>query len=336
MPKISSYTRTRIELLHNQGLHPAGIFKSLKSEGLLVSLSSITRMIKKLRLTGSVANLPRSGRPKKLSMEAKAFIDQQMRKNDEMTSAKIKKKLAKRGISVSSSTVRRSRKEQGWTLQRTAYCQLIRDANKVKRLEFAQRVLESGDTFHNVIFSNECSISLQSYRRTCFRMADEPTKRKPKPKHPLKVHVWGGISRHGATKICIFDGIMDADLFCNILQTTLVPFIRNKLPDHRFMQDNDPKHTSRRAQAFFEEERINWWRTPPESPDLNPIEDLWHELKFYLESKVKPRNKQELVDGIKKFWERKVTPEKCAKYIDHVLHKVVPAVVEARGAATKY
>ena len=193
MPKYSNYVRTRIELLHNQGLHPAGILKTLKGEGLVVSLSGITRMIKKLHLTGSVANLPRSGRPRKLSVEARAFIDQQMRKNDEMTSAKIQKKLAKRGICVSSSTVRRSRKQQGWTLQRTAYCQLIRDANKVKRLEFAQRVLESGDTFHNVIFSDECSISLQSYRRTCFRMADEPTKRKPKPKHPLKVHVWGGI-----------------------------------------------------------------------------------------------------------------------------------------------
>ena len=191
MPKISSYTRTRIELLHNQGLHPAGIFKSLKSKGLLVSLSSITHMIKKLCLTGSVANLPRLGRPKKLSMEEKAFIDQQMRKNDKMTSAKIQK-LAKRGISVSSSTVRRSRKDQGWTMQRTAYCQLIRDANKVKRLESAQRILESGDNFHNVIFSDECSISLQSYRRTCFRMADEPTKQKPKPKHLIKVHVWGG------------------------------------------------------------------------------------------------------------------------------------------------
>ena len=259
-----------------------------------------------------------------------------MRRDDKTTSNKIKKKLERHGICVSASTVRRARKQQGWTLQWTAYCQLICDANKVKRLEFAQRVLESGDTFNNVIFSDECSISLQAYRRTCFRMVNEPTKWKLKPKHPIEVHVWGGISRSGATKICIFDGIVDADLFCSILETTLVPFISEKLPDHHFKQDNDPKHTSRQAQAFFEEHEINWWRTPPESPDLNRIKNLWHWIKFYLESKVKPKNKQELVDGIKKFWERKVTPEKCNKYIDHVLQKVVSAVVEAQGAATKY
>ena len=51
---------------------------------------------------------------------------------------------------------------------------------------------------------------------------------------------------------------------------------------------------------------------------------------------MKPRNKQELVDAIKKFWERKVTPLKCTKYIDHVLYKGIPAVVEAQGAATKF
>ena len=45
---------------------------------------------------------------------------------------------------------------------------------------------------------------------------------------------------------------MHVDLFCNILETTLVLFVREKLPDHRFAQDNDLKHTSRRAQAFFE------------------------------------------------------------------------------------
>ena len=65
-----------------------------------------------VRLTGSVANLPRSWRPKKLSMEARAFVDQKMRRNDETTSTKIRKKLAKRGILVSLSTVRRLRKQK--------------------------------------------------------------------------------------------------------------------------------------------------------------------------------------------------------------------------------
>ena len=75
---------------------------------------------------------------------------------------------------------------------------------------------------------------------------------------------------------------------------------------------------------------------PLKSPDLKPIETLWRELKFYLESKVKPHNKQALVNCIKKFWKRKVTPVKRAQYIDQVLQKVVPAMVEARGAKTKY
>ena len=75
---------------------------------------------------------------------------------------------------------------------------------------------------------------------------------------------------------------MNAEMYTDILAQCLVPFIQRVYPDdHRFMQDNDPKHTSRHARAFFAE-HINWWRTPPESPDANPIENLWHELKVFL------------------------------------------------------
>ena len=92
--------------------------------------------------------------------------------------------------------------------------------------------------------------------------------------------MFGLASYRGTTKLCIFDGIMNAELYIQILEECLVPFLNQVYPNgHRFMQNNDPKHTSRRAQAFFSEQNINWWRTPPESPDANPIKNLWHELK---------------------------------------------------------
>ena len=90
------------------------------------------------------------------------------------------------------------------------------------------------------------------------------------------------ISCKGATGVCIFDGIMDAPMYTRILENYLKPFIRDVYPTgHRFMQDNDPKHMSRHTQQFFVEHSINWWKTPPESPDANPIENLWHELTHY-------------------------------------------------------
>ena len=52
----------------------------------------------------------------------------------------------------------------------------------------------------------------------------------------------------------------------------------------------------------MEENDINWWKTPPQLPDQNPIELLWHELKHFLRNIVKPKSKDELVAGISSFW----------------------------------
>ena len=150
-----------------------------------------------------------------------------------------------------------------------------------------------------------------------------------RPKHPIKVQCGQGSGRTG---VCIFDGIMDAKMYVTILECTLLPFLHEVYPNnHRFMQENDPKHTSRHTMQIFEEQGINWWRTPPESPDLNPIENLWHELKEFLKREIKPRTKD---DGINRFWET-VTIEKCLRYIRH-LRKVIPRVIEEKGAATGY
>ena len=141
----------------------------------------------------------------------------------------------------------------------------------------------------------------------------------------------------GATNVLVFSGIISADFYCDeILRGTLLPFIQSVYPDHhRFMQDNDPKHTSSKAQACMETLEINWWHTPPESPDLNPIENLWRELKHRLRTEVKPTNEESLVNGIISFWNNRVDAAKCQKYPGH-LGKVVPAVIQREGRASGY
>ena len=84
----------------------------------------------------------------------------------------------------------------------------------------------------------------------------------------------------------------------------------------------------------MEEAGINWWHTPAESPDLNPIENMWHELKEYNRRVVKPKTKEEFINGIEQFW-RTVTVTKCKRYIGH-LQKVIPRVLELKGEATGY
>ena len=127
---------------------------------------------------------------------------------------------------------------------------------------------------------------------------------------------------------------MDAVMYVSILRATLKPFLDEVYPDsHRVMQDNDPKHTSRLTSEFFADNGINWWKTPAESPDCNPIENLWHEME-YLRREIKPHTKQQLVDGIQEFWQT-VDVVKCTKYIRH-LRKVLPCIVQLQGDATGY
>ena len=191
--------------------------------------------------------------------------------------------------------------------------------------------LETEECFEDCIFTDECIVQLKCHRKKSFQKKNAPRKLKYRHKHPPKIHVWAGISKRGATQLVMFGGAMIATRYGDILSAFLIPILRKTYPDgHRLYQDNDPKHTSWYIQTFFEENRINWWKNPEESPDLNPIDKVWGSMKNVLRDKHKPRNMPELKEGIKKFW-RTMTPRMCCKYINH-LQKVMPDVIEANVA----
>ena len=332
----SDYTKQRVLSLRWRGFRISEIVEYLMLEdGIRSTKQGVRQFLKRYDLTKSIARKPGSGLPPKLSPELQKLIEDTMKNDDETTATQLQALLAAKDIYVSLATIVRNRVQLGWTYRGSAYCQLIRQQNKEKRLTWARDNLH--DEFNNVIWTDETTVQIETHKRHCYRKQGQKPHPKPRPKHPTKVHVWAGISKEGATRVCIFEGIMDASLYCEILEKTLLPFIATKFPppsQHRFMQDNDPKHTSRAARDFFSRSNINWWRTPPESPDMNPIENLWHELKEYIRRVVKPKTKQDLVEGILQFWDT-VDVYKCRRYIDH-LKKVLPKAIEVGGEPTGY
>ena len=152
-----------------------------------------------------------------------------------------------------------------------------------------------------------------------------PRRLKYKHKCLPKIHVWGGISKEGATQLVMFSGKMNATKYGDIRLASLLPSIKECYPEcHWLYQDKDSKHTSKYIQRFFENSYVNWWKRPAESPHLNPIEKVWSSMKTYLRDKHKSNNLVELKEGIRTYC-KKLNPEVCNMYSDH-LQKVMPIV----------
>ena len=108
----------------------------------------------------------------------KAVVDSQMRLDDETTAIQLYALLQLKGFNISLATILRARTALGWTFRGSAYCQLIREANKLKRLDWAKANLNTN--FEDVIWSDETSIQLESYRRHCCRKIGKAPKPKPR------------------------------------------------------------------------------------------------------------------------------------------------------------
>ena len=87
------------------------------------------------KATGFIGRRAGSGRRSKQTADVKAIMEEAMRADDETTAVRLRAILISKGYSLSLSTLLRCRKSLGCTFRGSAYCQMIREANKAKRLE---------------------------------------------------------------------------------------------------------------------------------------------------------------------------------------------------------
>ncbi|CAB1458212.1 unnamed protein product [Pleuronectes platessa] len=128
--------------------------------------------------------------------------------------------------------------------------------------------------------------------------------------------LWGCFSSAGTGKLVRIEGKMDGAKYREILEENLMQSAKDLRLGRRFIfqQDNDPKHTARATKEWFGLKNVNVLKWPSQSPDLNPIENLWQDLKIAVH-RQSPSNLTELHLFCQEEWTN-LSISRCAKLVE--------------------
>ncbi len=191
-----------------------------------------------------------------------------------------------------------------------------------------------------VLFSDESKfcISFGNQGPRVWRKSGEaqnPCCLKSSVKFPQSVMIWAAMSSAGVGPLCFLKSSVNAAIYQEILEHFMLPSA-DKLygdADFLFQQDLAPAHTAKGTKSWFNDHGVTVLDWPANSPDLNPIENLWGIVKRKMRD-TRPNNADELKATVKETW-ASIPPQQCHKLITS-MPRWIEAVIKAKGAPTKY
>lgn len=261
------------------------------------SPKTISTLVAKLRSTGSVATLPKSGRPRSATDEEHEVMVLGSVNNKMQQS--VREIAIETGMSQTSvSRILHRHKFHPFGIFLT---QELSEMDFEKRMDFCEemdRRMRNPEFLSHVCFSDESTFHLTGYvnRHNCRYWSDVNPHiiREAHTQYPKKLNVWAGILGRRLIGPFFIEGNLNGELYLDMLQNLIVPAMRTAAAaqnmvweDVVFQQDGAPAHFKREVKDFLNATFPNRWigrngpiRWPPRSPDLTPLDFfLWGFLK---------------------------------------------------------
>ena len=117
---VLSISTSKIQALFKQNCFNPSIFSTHRER-------TLYNLLQKIRLKGTIKDLPWQKKARILKKEMMAYIKEKLRENDELTATGIKTELLRKwpDLKVSIPTIKHVRKEMGWVCTRPHYYQLL-------------------------------------------------------------------------------------------------------------------------------------------------------------------------------------------------------------------